>query len=84
MAQQTDTGGTIRPVRITRAFYDQSGSRQITLHPVLSYLRDAPLGVAVLTEDQALDLAQSLIEAVQTRRRVEAQRNHRRRPPELS
>lgn len=69
-------------VRLATAHYEKETGR-ITVRPVLSYLIGAPLGLAELSEDEALDLAQSLIMAVQTRRQEEARRQHRKVPPEI-
>lgn len=59
-----------RRVRLQRASYDHSTGK-ITVRPILSYLKEQPLAVAELTDDEALGLAESLIRAVQNKLTLE-------------
>lgn len=59
---------TERRVRMPAGGFYSRTTRLIRLSPVLSYLSSQPVGLAEMTEEEALELAASLITCVKLKR----------------
>lgn len=64
----TSSGDVERRVRMPAGTFYSRSARKIQLCPVLSYLSGHPLGLAEMTEEEALDLASSLLTSVKLKR----------------